>query len=161
MTEAEEYTIATGVDVLIGDLEEHLRVPWVIKGMFITPEENHKKIRSMLREQLGDSIYAVQSSPVFLETLAVGVSKGAGLAHALAYLNLKPENAIAFGDEENDLPMFETAGFSAAPANAKEAVRAAAVFQIPSNSEDGVAAFLEEQFLSGCCSETEVSKQLY
>jgi len=148
--EAEGYEKSTGIGVVVGDLEEQLlRAQAVIKGMFITPEENHKKIRSLLREQFGESINIVQSTPIFLEILAGGVSKGSGLTYALEYLNLKTEHTIAFGDEENDLPMFKAAGFSAAPSNAKEAVRNAASFQIPADTEDGVAAFLEENFLTG------------
>lgn len=151
-TEAEVYKRDTGIEITIGDLEELLaKAPALIKGMFVTPEENTtKKIRPILQEQFGDSICIVQSSPVFLETLAAGVSKGKGLVHALEYLNIKPENTLAFGDEENDLPLFETAGFSAAPANAKEAVRNAATFHIPANTEDGVAAFLEARFGLDC-----------
>ena len=145
--EAEEYEKSSGVEIITGDLEEHLaKANAVIKGMFITPEENHEKIRRSLREQFGQSIYIVQSTPVFLEILADSVSKGSGLKHALDYLRIKKENVIAFGDEENDLPMFEVAGFSAAPANAKETARKTASFQIPADSEDGVAVFLEDRF---------------
>ncbi|MCL1815294.1 MAG: HAD family hydrolase [Treponema sp.] len=145
--EAHFYRKSTSIEVFAGDLEEQLvRTPAVIKGMFITLEENTKKIRPILQEQFGDSVCVVQSSPVFLETLAAGVSKGSGLAHVLEYVNLKPEETIAFGDEENDLSLFKTAGFSAAPANAAETVLNAAMFQIPSNSEDGVAVFLEKWF---------------
>jgi len=53
---------------------------------------------------------------------------------------------IAFGDEENDLPMFNVAGFSAAPSSAKEIVRQAADFVFGSNAEEGLAAFLEDLF---------------
>jgi len=144
--EAELYQKNSGVPVIAGDLEEYIaKTPAVIKGLFISPEENLAKIRPMLEEHYGISLYLTRSSPTFLEILNAGVSKGTGLIHALEHLNLGREETIAFGDEENDLPMFETALFSAAPANAKEAVRNAAVFQIPSNADDGVAVFLEEK----------------
>jgi hydroxymethylpyrimidine pyrophosphatase-like HAD family hydrolase len=42
--------------------------------------------------------------------------------------------------------MFSVAGFSAAPSNAKDIVKAQADFVIGSNAEDGVAAFLEDFF---------------
>jgi len=146
-TEAEGYEKSTGLEVISADMEEHLaKTKAVIKGMFITPEKNHDKIRSLLKEQFGESLYIVQSTPIFLEILAAGVSKGSGLEHSLEYLNIKKDNTIAFGDEENDLPMFDAAGFSAAPANAKDKVRKAALFQIPADTEDGVAVFLEEHF---------------
>ncbi|MDR1904446.1 MAG: HAD hydrolase family protein, partial [Treponema sp.] len=66
---------------------------------------------------------------------------------ALNYLGLKPEESLAFGDEENDISMLNFAGFSAAPANALQTVREAARFHIPSNGDDGVAAFLEEHLV--------------
>jgi hydroxymethylpyrimidine pyrophosphatase-like HAD family hydrolase len=59
---------------------------------------------------------------------------------------LKPEEVFAFGDEENDIPMFDVAGFSAAPSNAREKVRQAADFVFGSNAEEGLAAFLEKMF---------------
>jgi hydroxymethylpyrimidine pyrophosphatase-like HAD family hydrolase len=42
--------------------------------------------------------------------------------------------------------MFAAAGFSAAPANAGETIRAAADLVFGSNTEDGAAAFLEGLF---------------
>jgi Cof subfamily protein (haloacid dehalogenase superfamily) len=147
--EAELYRKNSGVAAVAGNLEEAIGnpgLPGLIKGMFIAGEEHHKGIRSLLEEKYGASVYVVRSSPVYLEILASGVSKGAGLLHALKYLKLSVEDAMAFGDEENDLPLFRTARFSAAPANAEETVRDAAVFHIPSNDDDGVARFLEERF---------------
>ncbi|MDR2210868.1 MAG: Cof-type HAD-IIB family hydrolase [Spirochaetaceae bacterium] len=149
--EAALYAKSTGITAIEGDLEEYLSrpdLPGVIKAMFITGEENHKKLQPVLLGKYGDAISLVRSTPRFLEVLAPGVSKGAGLVHALNYLDLKPEETLAFGDEENDLPMFKTAGFSAAPANARRSVREAALFCIPPNTGDGVAVFLEEQLLS-------------
>jgi hydroxymethylpyrimidine pyrophosphatase-like HAD family hydrolase len=75
------------------------------------------------------------------------VSKGQGLRFALERRGLKPDEVMAFGDEENDIPMFEAVRFSAAPANAKDTVKTRADLVIGPNTEDGVAAFLEEFFL--------------
>jgi Cof subfamily protein (haloacid dehalogenase superfamily) len=148
--ESEYYRRTSGVQAIAGDLAASLSAPGVsqiIKGLFITDGEHQKKLRAVLTERYGKSVYLVNSSPIYLEILANGVSKGVGLAYALKYLGLKAANAVVFGDEENDLPMFAAAGFSAAPANAKPPVLEAASFHIPSNDEDGVAAFLEEKLL--------------
>jgi Cof subfamily protein (haloacid dehalogenase superfamily) len=145
--EAKNYQKASGVPVVAGDLEEHLaRVPHAIKGMFIASEESLKTVRPILEEQCGNAVYLARTCPTYLEVLTAGISKGTGLSFALDHLELSKEQVIAFGDEENDLPMFEAAAFSAAPANAKESVRKAAFFQIASNTDDGVAVFLEEAF---------------
>jgi Cof subfamily protein (haloacid dehalogenase superfamily) len=146
--ESEYYRRMSGVQAIGGDLAASLSSPGVsqiIKGLFITGEAHQKKLRSALKERFGESICLVNSSPIYLEILANGVSKGVGLAYALKYLGLKSADTVVFGDEENDLPMFAAAGFSAAPANAKAPVLEAATFRIPSNDEEGVAAFLEEK----------------
>jgi hydroxymethylpyrimidine pyrophosphatase-like HAD family hydrolase len=91
-------------------------------------------------------VYVAQTYPTFLEVMNAGVSKGEGLKIAMKYRGLKPEQVIALGDEENDLPMFSVAALSAAPANAKEKVRLAADRVFTSNAEEGAAVFLEDIF---------------
>ena len=150
--EAEYYRVNSGVSALKGDLEAALSasgLPGVIKCMFITKEEFQDGLRSAIQERFGDGVTIVRSSPIYLEVIAKGVSKGAGLIRALDWLGIAPERSAAFGDEENDLPMFAAAGFSAAPANAAAPVLEAADFRIPSNAAEGVACFLEERVLSG------------
>ena len=148
--EAEEYRRKTGVQVVFGDLKEALSSPdfsGCIKSMFITPPEMIKKIRPEIEERFGGSIYATQSSPVFFEQMHAGVSKGAGLRIAMDHLGLKREDVLACGDEENDIPMFSAAGHSAAPANAKEQVLAAAAFRFKDCAEEGLAEFLENALM--------------
>ncbi|MDR3333778.1 MAG: Cof-type HAD-IIB family hydrolase [Treponema sp.] len=142
--ETEMYRKHTGIQAVIGDLKAAPGQQGCIKSMFITDPATQDLIRPKLIEQFGSRVYVTRTHPAFLEILHPGASKGLGLQHAMSYLNLAPAELIAFGDEENDLPLFTTAGFSAAPANAKESVRKAATMVIGSNGEDGVAAFLEE-----------------
>ncbi|MFP3090207.1 Cof-type HAD-IIB family hydrolase [Treponema sp. TIM-1] len=150
------YRNHTGIDAVIGDLKEALAdpgCPGCIKGMFITAPAQQDIIRPLLAEQFGGKIYMTRTYVSFLEVMAPGVSKGRGLKLAMDHLGLSSGELIALGDEENDLPLFEIAGFSAAPANAKPPVLAAADLRIGSNAEEGAAAFLEELFFGGPCSE--------
>jgi Cof subfamily protein (haloacid dehalogenase superfamily) len=145
--ETEMYRKHTGIQAVIGDLKEALAEPGVtgcIKSMFLAEPEIQDALRPQILERFGARVYVARTLRTFLEVMAAGVSKGRGLALALEHRGLAPEGVIALGDEENDLPLFETAGFSAAPANAKDKVRAAADRVIGSNAEDGVAVFLEE-----------------
>lgn len=57
---------------------------------------------------------------------------------------IDPKQIIAIGDDVNDLPMIRNAGLGVAMGNAKPEVKAAAGRVIGKNSEDGLAAFLEE-----------------
>ncbi|MDR1216019.1 MAG: Cof-type HAD-IIB family hydrolase [Treponema sp.] len=148
--EWEMYFKHTGTPPSVSDIKEALKTPGLagaIKGMFITDFETQEKIRPFLIERFGNSVYVTRTLVTFLEIMANGISKGTGLKRALDRMGIGVDETIAFGDEENDLPMFTVAGFSVAPANAKEKVRLAADVVVRSNVEDGVAMFLEEQFL--------------
>ncbi|MDR0706458.1 MAG: HAD-IIB family hydrolase [Treponema sp.] len=146
--EAEDYRRQVGIQAVFGDLKEALLSPdfcGCIKSLFIAPPEMIRKIRPEIEERFGDSIYVTKSSPVFLEVMKAGVSKGAGLRLVMERLGLKKENVLACGDEENDLPMFDAAGYSAASAGSK--AEAAAGFRLKSIADEGLAEFLETMLL--------------
>lgn len=56
------------------------------------------------------------------------------------------ERVVAFGDNLNDLPMFEQADVKIAVGNAREEVKTAADIVIGTNDRDGVAEWLKEEF---------------
>ena len=147
--ESEMYRNHTGIVPVVADLKAVLAEPGTkgcFKAMFICDPCLHDELRRKMSERFGDSIYMARSFPTFLEIMNAGVSKGEGLKTAMKCRGLKMDELIAFGDEENDLPMFSVAGFSAAPSSAKEIVRQAADFVFGSNAEEGLAAFLENLF---------------
>ena len=82
------------------------------------------------------------SEPWNLEVMASGVDKGAGLTGLAAYLGLTPDQVMAFGDQENDLPMLTAAGVGVAMGNADEIVLEKAPYHTLTNNENGVAAFV-------------------
>jgi len=147
--ESELYYRHTGIVAVVKDLKSIASMPDLkgcIKGMFIADPSLHDEIRRRMYERFGDEISVTRSFPTFLEVLNNGVSKGEGLKIAMKHRGLQPDEVIAFGDEENDLSMFEAAGFSAAPASAREKIREAADIIYPSNAEEGLALWLEETF---------------
>ena len=147
--EWEMYANHTGIRAELGDLKQALGRPGLkgcIKSMFLAEPEVQAALRPKIVERFGKSIYIAQTLHNFLEIMDAKVSKGQGLKIVMEHCSLRREEILAFGDEENDLPMFAEAGFSAAPSNAKDSVKAAASLVIGSNAEDGVAAFLEKFF---------------
>jgi len=147
--EREMYYKHTGILAELVDLKAALsqkEFSGCVKAMFLAEPELFIKLRSRLVERLGKSVYIAQSLRTFLEVMDAKVSKGQGLSLVMERLSLKREEVIAFGDEENDVPMFTKAGFSVAPSNAKDTVKAKADLVVGSNLEDGIAAFLEEFF---------------
>ncbi|MDR2783753.1 MAG: Cof-type HAD-IIB family hydrolase [Treponema sp.] len=152
------YAKHTGSPPVIADIQQTLAAAasrvavqpeksGCVKGMFLADPAKLNEIRPFLSKQFGDTVYITKTLDTFLEIMATGVSKGAGLTLALDRLSLTSENVLAFGDEESDLSMFNAAGFSAAPANAKDRVKAAARMVINANTEEGVARFLAQALL--------------
>jgi hydroxymethylpyrimidine pyrophosphatase-like HAD family hydrolase len=90
--------------------------------------------------------------PIFnkdaLMILPRGVDKRSGLLAALARLALSPEEVVAVGDGENDLPFLQACGLSVAVANAVAALSGAADLVTTGERGEGVRE-LVEQLLSG------------
>jgi Cof subfamily protein (haloacid dehalogenase superfamily) len=148
-TGAEIYHKHTGIVPVVKDLKEAISAPGLqgcIKAMFIVETEKHDEIRAKMLGRFGSRINVVRSHPFFLEILNAGVSKGKGLEIAMKHRGLSAEEVIAFGDEENDLPMFDVAGFSAVPSSAREKIQKAADIVFGPVAEEGLAEFLEKTF---------------
>jgi Cof subfamily protein (haloacid dehalogenase superfamily) len=147
--ESEKYGERTGIKPVVQDLKKVVALPGIngcIKALYICDAVYHDDIKKKFADKFASRISVMRSSPALLEISNSGVSKGEGLRIAMEKRGLKPEEVIAFGDEENDLSMFSVAGFSAAPANGKENVREAADIVFGSCAQEGLAVFLEEFF---------------
>jgi hydroxymethylpyrimidine pyrophosphatase-like HAD family hydrolase len=92
---------------------------------------------------------AIVYNRAFLMLLPAGVSKGTGIESALRALGLSFHDVVAFGDAENDLPLFEACGWSACPASAEPAVRDLVDWVFPGEDGDGVAAAIVGPVLDG------------
>lgn len=101
------------------------------------------QLRPALMALLDGKASVTQAVPNMLEVLPFGASKGAGVSKLLEHYGIHPDQALAFGDGENDIEMFQLVGTSAAVANANPKLKDVADFIVPSNNEDGVAVTLE------------------
>jgi Cof subfamily protein (haloacid dehalogenase superfamily) len=70
-------------------------------------------------------------------------TKAEALRALCATLNVSLENLTVFGDERNDIPMFQIAGRAVAVANAHRDVKACAHELIGDHEEDSVVTYLE------------------
>jgi Cof subfamily protein (haloacid dehalogenase superfamily) len=148
--ETEMYYRHTGIPPVVINLKSvtsQLGLKGAVKGMFIADPSLHDEIRRKMNGRFSERINITRSFPTFLELLKNGVSKGEGLKTAMKHRGLVREEVIAFGDDENDLSMFDVAGFSVATSNAIDKNRNAANLVIGSNADEGLAVFLEESFL--------------
>ena len=80
----------------------------------------------------------------FLTILHKNADKSHGIQSVSEYMGFDLKKLTVFGDNFNDVGMFELAGISVAMANAQEGVKQKATIVLPhTNDEDGVARYLE------------------
>ncbi|MDA3838971.1 MAG: HAD family hydrolase [Candidatus Delongbacteria bacterium] len=107
-------------------------------------EEIHEKIKDEfdLNFLISEDVYSVDSYWLEITT------KNSTKKDAILFLkkHLKAEKTICFGDNTNDISMFEIADESYAVENAVQELKDIATDVIDSNKEDGVARFLEMHY---------------
>lgn len=79
----------------------------------------------------------------WLDCVPKEAGKKAAIAFVQKHLNVKPEETIVFGDNQNDMEMFSLAKRSYAVENARPEVKAAATNICDSYTEDGVLKILK------------------
>ncbi|MDL2308027.1 Cof-type HAD-IIB family hydrolase [Bacteroidales bacterium OttesenSCG-928-C03] len=96
-----------------------------------------EKDEEFLREILPGSAIKRWCS-YFTDIVEKSCDKASAIDVVLEHLNLKPENAIAFGDGGNDIDMLRHVGFGIAMGNAKADVKAAADYVTDNVDADGI-----------------------
>lgn len=132
-------TDATVPDALVG----HEASVHTIKLLAFHHEHDAHALLRLLPPLLGSELVVSHMGADAVEIAPAGADKGVGLRWLCAHLGIAGSDVIAFGDEVNDLPMFQFAGRRIAVANASPAVRDAADEVAPSNADDGVAQVIE------------------
>lgn len=128
-------------------IEEHLSKPAI---KFLVRSESEEisadEMLSLADANVGEFLTVTHSNPheSLLEISALGVSKGSTLEKVAASLNIASTDAVAFGDNPNDLSMLAWAGRSYAMKTGHPATHAIATAIAPECNEDGVAQVLEE-----------------
>ncbi|MEU4209890.1 HAD hydrolase family protein [Streptomyces sp. NPDC026206] len=117
----------------------------IVKLLAFHPELAPDEFLGLARTAAGEHGSFTRSSPTaLLEISGPGVSKASTLARYCAERGIGPEQVVAFGDMPNDLEMLSWAGTSYAMANAHPEVLAATTYRTAANTEDGVAAVIEQ-----------------
>ncbi|WP_289856075.1 Cof-type HAD-IIB family hydrolase [uncultured Muribaculum sp.] len=81
--------------------------------------------------------------PTFVDITAKGNTKAHGIKVILDYLHLSVDDAMAFGDGGNDIPMLLAAGTGIAMGNSDDKVKAAADYVTTSVDDNGIANALQ------------------
>lgn len=94
-----------------------------------------------------ENLNVVRSSKILLEIMDKTVTKAEGIEILLKHYNFSAEEAIAFGDNYNDVEMLKFIGCGVAMGNAPEDVKKIANEITASNEEDGIYKFLAKKNL--------------
>ena len=110
---------------------------------------NNLEIIKAAKEEVSliDSLEVVSSLYNNFEVMAKGVSKGKAVEFLANYYNIKREEIICIGDNENDLSMIDYAGLGVAMENSLEEVKSRSDYTTISNNADGVAKVIEKFIL--------------
>ncbi|WP_433595617.1 Cof-type HAD-IIB family hydrolase [Lysinibacillus xylanilyticus] len=82
--------------------------------------------------------------PYITNVLQHDVSKSIAVQAVLDYFDVSPEEALAFGDGDNDIDMLEQVGFGIAMGNGSEALKKVADYVTKKSTEDGIDFALRE-----------------
>lgn len=96
----------------------------------------------------GENVNVVYCERHSIEITHASVTKGTGLLALAAQLGISPEQTIAVGDADNDLPMLRAAGLAVAMGNANENARVASDVTVADNNHGGCAEAIH-RFLLG------------
>lgn len=134
--------------IIADDLEKEIREnrPEILKAAII--DSDKEKISSIRRDILKTGIVSVsQAMKNNLEVMDKDASKGSAVRILSEMLQIKKEEIIAIGDNENDISMIEYAGLGIAMGNAEESLKNAADYITGDYEEDGVAQAIERYIL--------------
>ncbi|MCU9533498.1 Cof-type HAD-IIB family hydrolase [Streptococcus sp. CSL10205-OR2] len=97
-----------------------------------------------LPDDLSDNLRLIRWHKNSSDVVIKETSKALGLAKVLETLDLKPENVLVFGDEKNDLEIFDYAGMTIAMGNAIHEIKEKADYITETVEENGIFNALEE-----------------
>lgn len=122
----------------LADLDED-----IVKVVARHPEMHAGELYAAVRDAMLDDVELTWSLAPYVEMAGVGISKAFGLAALAEERGIEVSEVAAIGDAMNDFAMLSWAGTALAPANAVDEIQAIAHQILPSNEDDGVAAYLE------------------
>lgn len=112
------------------------------KVCFAHEPEILETIIEPLRATFGDRFTIMRTAPRWTELSLMGIDKGSALNEVKGLLDLHRDHIMAFGDGENDIPLFEVCTYGIAMGNAMPKLKEKAWALTSSNNEDGIAQAL-------------------
>lgn len=118
-----------------------------VEKFFILTLDDQVRTQLLEHLQVIDEIGITASAPTNLEAMNRNAHKGNGLRAMAKHFGIPMEHTVAIGDNFNDVPMMQAAGFSIAMGNAEQEVKDLCDAVTLTNEEHGVAHALETYVL--------------
>lgn len=137
------HMIREGYKVKIAQVEDVLKLDVPVVKVAMYCKNDAFKVSMPAAEHFRGRLNVMASGAYWVDFVRSDVDKGNALMKIQKMMNIKKEETMAFGDNDNDIGMLNCAGESYAVANARENVKAAARHIAGSNVDDGVLKVLK------------------
>ena len=108
-------------------------------------KELMKVFSEAITKELGPEVIAMTSTPNYVEMIPANSGKGFSVQWLCNYLGSPTGNALAAGDEMNDITMLQAAGISIAMRNGRDFVKEIATITTDAdNNNDGLVPILKK-----------------
>lgn len=143
------YVGKTGMSAkLVKDLAEEAREePCKALLINVHDQKRMEEFRSHMEEWARDKVDMYFSCAEYMEIVPKGICKGNALRAFCERQGIPLQNAVAAGDENNDLSMIKAAGTGCAVANALEHVKAEADYVTERDNNHSAIAEIVERFI--------------
>lgn len=101
------------------------------------------EVKNQFMEVFGDRVECVRGEPDIYDINAKGYSKKTGLGILLDMIGVKPEECMAFGDNENDVEMLEYVGVGVCMGDGTEECKQHADYVTTATYDDGILKALQ------------------
>ena len=112
---------------------EELDKQTVYQFIAMQPESDDAEVLSNLRQ-----CRMPRWHPAFSDIIPINSSKAVGIEHTLRHFGIAPDEAMAFGDGENDIEMLEFVGCGVAMGNASDSVKQKSDYVTDSADDEGI-----------------------
>ena len=129
----------------VEDLEPHLLSGATKLSLSVEPHQTADVVATARERLEPANLVVTPSLPIYIEINDKDANKGTALCELAKMCGVGMEETMAFGDGQNDLPMFAAAGLSVAMANAPDEIRQMADVVAGHVKGDGIFSFLENR----------------